>query len=104
MPSIRALTIIAMLACADAFMASNQRSLNTQLEATNSDRRNFFRNVAGAAFGAAVVASDGESASASYSAYTAREKDWQERKENGGKDMKFESHTLQLLKESNGKC
>lgn len=89
MPSIRSLTIIAMLACADAFMASNQRSFNTQLEATNSDRRNFLRNVAGAAFGAAIVASNGESASASYSAYTAREKDWQERKESGGKDMKF---------------
>ena len=59
-------------------------STTTALGATNSDRRAFFRNAAGVAFGAAAVATNGQEASASYSAYSNREKDWQERKDSGG--------------------
>jgi len=62
-------------------------STTTALGATNSDRRAFFRNAAGVAFGAAAVATNGQEASASYSAYSNREKDWQERKDSG--DVQF---------------
>lgn len=56
----------------------------TALSAKNTNRRAFFRNVAGAAFGSAAVIANGQEASASYSAFANREKDWQERKESGG--------------------
>lgn len=67
------------------------------------------RNVAGAAFGAAIVASNGESASASYSAYTAREKDWQERKESGeiqyssARDLKKQLREIAPMNSENSK-
>ena len=45
------------------------------------------KNVASVAFGTSMgMLLNEQPASASYSAYTNREKDWQERKESGGKD------------------
>jgi hypothetical protein len=62
-------------------------------EGVVSERRTFLRNIAGVAFGVGTstigVGSLGgiQPASASYSAYSNREKDWQERKETG--DIQF---------------
>ena len=55
----------------------------------NNNRRAFLRNVAGVAFGSALIASNGEEASASYSAYANREKDWEDRKKTGGESSLF---------------
>ena len=60
-------------------------SSHTRLSAEADNRRNFLRSAAGLAFGAAALTSNDEPASATYSAYTAREKDWEERQKNGGK-------------------
>ena len=64
--------------------SSNVVPSTTALSAKNTNRRAFFRNVAGAAFGSAAVIANSQEASASYSAFTNREKDWQDRKESGG--------------------
>mmetsp|Transcript_9948 Transcript_9948/g.12534 ORF Transcript_9948/g.12534 Transcript_9948/m.12534 type:complete len:207 (-) Transcript_9948:194-814(-) len=48
-----------------------------------SERRTFLRNAAGLAFGGLGMLMNEQPASATYSAYTNREKDWQERKESG---------------------
>jgi hypothetical protein len=71
----------------------NTRTSSTSLLAASStdndnstkDRRAFLRNVASAAFGtAATVASNSQPASASYSAFANREKDWEDRSKSGG--------------------
>jgi hypothetical protein len=49
------------------------------------NRRSVFRKISGVAFGVVTFVSRGQEARASYSAYTNREKDWQERQEKGGK-------------------
>ena len=77
--------------------SSNRIATQTSLNAVNNDneiseRRTFLRNIAGAAFGAGVgLMSNQQPASATYSAYTNREKDWQDRKESGGESMSNES-------------
>ena len=58
---------------------------STRLTAQADTRRNFLRSAAGFAFGSAALTSNDEPASATYSAYTAREKDWETRQKNGGK-------------------
>lgn len=66
--------------------SSSLNALNSNNDNEISERRTFMRNLAGVAFGASMgMLVKGEPASASYSAYTNREKDWQERKESGGK-------------------
>ena len=70
----------------------NTRTSSTSLAASSTDndnstkdRRAFLRNVASAAFGtAATVASNSQPASASYSAFANREKDWEDRSKSGG--------------------
>jgi hypothetical protein len=54
-------------------------------EVNVSQRRTFLRNVASATFAGMGLITNQEPASATYSAYTNREKDWQARQENGGK-------------------
>ena len=69
-----------------SFTSSCSTSTSTELFAdkNNNNRRAFLRNVAGVAFGSALIASNGEEASASYSAYANRERDWEDRKKTGG--------------------
>jgi hypothetical protein len=85
--SISLLAAVLLTSSANAFTTFSNPgpSTTTTLGAMNSDRRSFFRNAAGVAFGAAAVVANGQEANASYSAYANREKDWQERKESGGK-------------------
>lgn len=68
-----------------SFTSSCSTSTSTELFAdkNNNNRRAFLRNVAGVAFGSALIASNGEEASASYSAYANRERDWEDRKKTG---------------------
>ena len=84
----------------DAFTSSKSAVKSTKLSAIsagNSDRRAFFRYAAGLASGGAILTSGGTQAYASYSAYTNREKDWQERKETGRKCLReFDSRTQQI--------
>lgn len=55
-----------------------------------SQRRAFLRNITGAAFGTTMgLLVNQEPASATYSAYANREKDWQQRQEKGGKYFQF---------------
>ncbi len=94
------LTTSLLVASANAFSTTNTNinnvihtpmTLNAMMPDSNisdqvSERRTFLRNVAGVAFGASMgMLANEKPASASYSAYTNREKDWQERKGNGGK-------------------
>eukprot|EP00558_Chaetoceros_sp_UNC1202_P002518 CAMPEP_0197243840 /NCGR_PEP_ID=MMETSP1429-20130617/9145_1 /TAXON_ID=49237 /ORGANISM="Chaetoceros sp., Strain UNC1202" /LENGTH=184 /DNA_ID=CAMNT_0042704109 /DNA_START=121 /DNA_END=675 /DNA_ORIENTATION=- len=85
----------ALTATANAFSTQPSSSTSTSTSTSTTclsamnDRRAFFRNAASLAFGAAFVASNGNEASASYSAYANREKDWQERKDSG--DIAFSS-------------
>jgi len=83
--SLLATALLSSSANAFAFTtSSNVMPSTTALGAQNSDRRAFFRNVAGVAFGSAAVIANGQEASASYSSFANREKDWQDRKESGG--------------------
>jgi hypothetical protein len=82
-------TTVALLAStAESFGISTSTSKShqplTSLSAQNDSRRNFLRSAAGLAFGTVAFTSNEEPASASYSAYTNREKDWEERKKTGG--------------------
>jgi hypothetical protein len=95
MPVNKKIVILAtsLLASANAFTSvSTQNNIHqaTSLNASPSSndnevegRRSFMKNVAGLAFGAAGLVASNQPASASYSAYTNREKDWAERKESG---------------------
>lgn len=81
-------TTVALLASrAESFGISTSTSKShqplTSLSAQNDSRRNFLRSAAGLAFGTVAFTSNEEPASASYSAYTNREKDWEERKKTG---------------------
>jgi hypothetical protein len=89
--SFATILLITITTTTNAFtpQQTNARSSTTTLAATDSngggaDRRAFLRNIAGVAFGAAAVVSNGDVASASYSAYANREKDWEDRKATGG--------------------
>ena len=82
-------TTVALLAStAESFGISTCTSKSqpsTCLSAEQTDsRRNFLRSAAGLAFGSVALTSNEEPASASYSAYTNREKDWEERTKSGG--------------------
>ena len=86
-------TTVALLAStAESFGISTSTSKChlplTSLSAQNDSRRNFLRSAAGLAFGTVALTSNEKSASASYSAYTNREKDWDERKKSGGEFYK----------------
>ena len=76
----------AFVSSTSSFTSSCSTSTSTELFAdkNNNNRRAFLRNVAGVAFGSALIASNGEEASASYSAYANRERDWEDRKKTGG--------------------
>ena len=87
--------LIASSANAFTTQSSTASRTITSLNAVNdndqqSERRTFLRNIAGVAFGGTMgMMLNEEPASASYSAYTNREKDWQDRKESGGKDAQI---------------
>jgi hypothetical protein len=82
--NISLLATALLYSSASAFTtSSNVVPSTTALSAKNTNRRAFFRNVAGVAFGSAAVIANSQKASASYSAFTNREKDWQDRKESG---------------------
>lgn len=81
--------------CAQAFCTLQHCSASfstTRLSAAGNsntiDRRSLIRTVSGFAFGTVTVSLGGSEASASYSAYANREKDWQERQEKGGKILR----------------
>jgi hypothetical protein len=81
-----------LIASTDGFSTNTNvvSRATTSLNASNetSERRTFLRNIAGVAFGGAMgLMANEEPASASYSAYTNRENDWKERKENGGESL-----------------
>ncbi len=78
----------------NAFMIQTTLPCNTSPTSSTSldasiDRREILRGIAGVAFGTVATAFDGKPASASYSAYTARENDWQQRQGNGGEKIFF---------------
>lgn len=82
--------------CAQAFCTLQHCSASfstTRLSAAGNsntiDRRSLIRTVSGFAFGTVTVSLGGSEASASYSAYANREKDWQERQEKG--EIQFSS-------------
>lgn len=72
--------------CAPNLGTSTGASTLTALSAESSDndnRRQFLRSIAGAALGASLLTQNSQEASASYSAYAAREKDWEDRSKSG---------------------
>lgn len=77
-----ATTTSSSLAASKATSSSSSSPLSEN-ENVPQERRAFLRNLAGAAFGASALALNSDSASASYSAYAAREKDWEERSKSG---------------------
>lgn len=91
-------TSILLISSVHAFTTMNTcKPVQSSLNAVNdnngnsevSQRRTFLRNIAGVAFGSgAGMMSNQKPAFASYSAYTNREKDWQERKSKGGEFLK----------------
>eukprot|EP00554_Chaetoceros_debilis_P006823 CAMPEP_0194080382 /NCGR_PEP_ID=MMETSP0149-20130528/6409_1 /TAXON_ID=122233 /ORGANISM="Chaetoceros debilis, Strain MM31A-1" /LENGTH=189 /DNA_ID=CAMNT_0038762083 /DNA_START=178 /DNA_END=747 /DNA_ORIENTATION=+ len=94
----------AFLATSNAFCLQPNASIKLTVIETSSaiyaenNRRAFLRNVAGVV-GATVISSKGDPASASYSAYTNREKDWDERKGNGEVQYSSARDLKQALRE-----
>lgn len=76
--------------------------LNAQIDNNNDvtcDRRKMLFKGFGSVLGvAAAVAGAPKQASASYSAYAAREKDWEERQEKGGKSWHGKNRCFQRWK------
>ena len=64
--------------------ANSNTSLHAHEDLNTASRRQLLRNAIGT-IGAAYVLGSGENAEASYSAYTNREKDWEDRQKKGGK-------------------
>ena len=92
--------LLATTSTTEAFttVAPNVHSSTTSLNALNnghdkvSERRAFLRNAAGLAFGGAMgMLANEQPASATYSGYTQRENDWNERKDSGGKATSINS-------------